>query len=384
MKHPAAAAALALVLLAATTSLDGPLGPQPANIGQALDSGAAACTASDYDRRDQDRDGIGDACDPDRDGDGLDNDAEEPLGADPQDPDTDDDNALDGADNCVRSPNPDQADADADGRGDVCDGPRGSRATWLWHCGSNLQPCMPNATDVVRFAVEKDLDAVFLSFPPKRIDQDDWYRAVIDGLQANGIHVYALSGRSEWFDDFQNVVDWYAYLLEVTTRADLGFEGLHIDLEPWTRDDWAGHEDAAAHEYLDILRYLSARAHERGWTLEVDIPFWLDQKPEIHGGLLHEEVLGIADAVTVATFRDTADEITRLAEQEMQAGARLEKPVRLAVSVKVHEFEYVTFMDDGEAVMERNLRWVDEDHTAAAAYAGVGIHPYDAYTTMAP
>ncbi len=120
---------------------------------------------------DLDADGIGDACDPDRDGDGLSNEAETDTGVfvdetdtgtdpdawdsdedgfgdgeevtngnDPNDsydnPDADEDginsinglasctggNTADCSDNCPEHYNPDQADSDQDGAGDICDG----------------------------------------------------------------------------------------------------------------------------------------------------------------------------------------------------------------------------------------------------------------------
>jgi hypothetical protein len=69
---------------------------------------------------DTDGDGIGDNKDPDDDNDGLTDVVEGRLGTDRRNPDTDGDGVLDGQDNCPAIPNPTQADADGDGRGDAC------------------------------------------------------------------------------------------------------------------------------------------------------------------------------------------------------------------------------------------------------------------------
>jgi hypothetical protein len=69
---------------------------------------------------DTDRDGIGDNRDNDDDNDGLTDRFERRRGTSTKKPDTDGDGVLDKADNCPLNPNPDQADANVDGRGDVC------------------------------------------------------------------------------------------------------------------------------------------------------------------------------------------------------------------------------------------------------------------------
>lgn len=58
----------------------------------------------------------------DYDRDGLDNIVEWEKNTDPCDADTDDDSVYDDTDNCPVTPNPDQADHDHDGLGDLCDG----------------------------------------------------------------------------------------------------------------------------------------------------------------------------------------------------------------------------------------------------------------------
>jgi hypothetical protein len=69
---------------------------------------------------DTDRDGVGDNKDSDDDNDGLTDSVEGVLGTDPKRADTDGDGVIDGQDNCPAVPNPTQADANGDGRGDAC------------------------------------------------------------------------------------------------------------------------------------------------------------------------------------------------------------------------------------------------------------------------
>ncbi len=103
-----------------------PLDPnrsRPDADGDGLNDGVDNCPAvPNADQADLDRDGLGDACDSDIDGDGHDN-ASDAFPSDPSRylPDADLDGVTDASDNCPTVANADQANLDRDGLGDACD-----------------------------------------------------------------------------------------------------------------------------------------------------------------------------------------------------------------------------------------------------------------------
>ncbi|MFN3200917.1 MAG: lectin-like protein [Bradymonadia bacterium] len=109
------------------------------------------------DQSDLDGDNLGDACDEDIDGDGFDNSTEgicrtDPASAESIPPDADGDDVCDPIDNCVNVANPDQADTDIDGDGDLCDDDRDGDSVLNrieYACGSDSfdAESLPSDTD---------------------------------------------------------------------------------------------------------------------------------------------------------------------------------------------------------------------------------------------
>ncbi len=86
-------------------------------------------TVSNADQADADSDGQGDVCDPDADGDGVADSLVDSL-AEYLALDTDGDSVKDFLDNCPTVSNADQADADSDDKGDACDPDADGDGVW--------------------------------------------------------------------------------------------------------------------------------------------------------------------------------------------------------------------------------------------------------------
>ena len=105
-----------------------------------------------------------------------------------------------------------------------------ARAMWVWvH-----EAAPPDAAAVAAFAAQQRVTEAFVSVPwggPTAITHQ-----CAAALRSRGVRVSALGGDPSWTTG-TDAVTW----MQRATAAWL-FDGIHLDIEPWTRRDWPGRE----------------------------------------------------------------------------------------------------------------------------------------------
>ena len=251
----------------------------------------------------------------------------------------------------------------------------GQRAVWVW--------TRPAAKTLVAWAAKRHVGELFVSVAPgfSTTADRDWLASVVTRAHADGIRVAALGGDPGWIDDPAAATAW----VQEVAASGL-FDGVHVDVEPWVRSDWAGDQPAVVAAYLEVLVRLRAATT---LPLEADVAFWLWQVPTADGTPLDQAVLATVDAITVMSYRNVAtgpNSISDIGAHELASAAAAGKPCRLAVETNDLGPDPVsrsqTFYGSSTRTLTRALAEVDRAEAAAPAYAGVAVEDYAGWRSL--
>jgi hypothetical protein len=249
---------------------------------------------------------------------------------------------------------------------------------WVWDTSD------PGAT--VNLAVATGITRLYAAAPPRLGTSPDLGRLIrlTSAARAAGLRVDLLGGDPGWPDNPDGVMrEWLSPALETGL-----FDGVHLDVEPWTRPDWPRQTATLTHRWLGLLDTIGARLGSR--ELEADIPFWLDQVPT-NGSTLDREVMRRTTGVTVMAYRNTAsgpDGSIALSAKAIRAGEDLGVPVRIG-----QETTYLgdsptatkqTFFGQTRSGMEIQLAHVTDAYASSPAFAGLAIHDAAGHAAMTP
>lgn len=219
----------------------------------------------------------------------------------------------------------------------------------------------------------------------------DWIRAA----DASCIAVELLFGNGRWIlpagqTQATSRTDWSVAF--AAAHPDARPSGVHWDLEPQQLDEWdveADRPTLIAH-LADVLERMTPVAEAGGLPLSVDMGFFLDGYDVTRGGRTRTGNAWITDAVSrvvLMDYRDSAASMgfggmISLAEDEVTYAVSAATPIVLAVETIPVSPEYVTFREEGRAVLFSELALVN-DHFGARI-AGFAIHDEDGFRALGP
>jgi len=236
-------------------------------------------------------------------------------------------------------------------------------ATWLWQAGKDIR-------ETVAFVTARGLREVCLAVPPGGVDED--VAALASALRGNGIAVSCLGGDPRWAVDHDAALNW---AFRATTDA--VFDGVHLDVEPWTLPGWPSDARSLMASYSVLVEEMTEVA-----PLAVDLAPWLFDD---HAETL-TRVVQQCDSITGLAYRDNAASILAAAAGMIRLCAETGTTYRIGVETQPPSPEIpstITFGDDGLAAMSRVLTAVAEQ-LPDSLFDGFAIHHLDSWRTMPP
>lgn len=240
------------------------------------------------------------------------------------------------------------------------------RATWVWE--------RPAPGSLVAWATAQWVGELFVAVPPSLGSAADlpWVRELSRLTHRRGLHLAALGSATEWVDRPAEAVAWARDALLTGC-----FDGVHLDVEPWSHPAWDADRDGVVARYLTLLDQVGEATT---LPLEVDVAWWLHTVSSVEGPL-DAAVARRVDAMTAMTYRDTVtgpDSITDLGRQVLATTAAAGIPCRLAVETRFLGSDPVsrkqTFWGQGPAALAHALAGVDAASAGSPSYAGTAVH----------
>ena len=280
---------------------------------------------------------------------------------------------------------------------------RASRAVWIWEPETfRLLDDVEYRSKVIRFFRERHVDRVYLYADeykgrnPLR-DTPELYQSLVGELRGKGIDVHALLGsyylKTETYVLPENQKAARAMLRRVlhyndTSKSPERFTGAHFDVEPHMLDAWKTDRVALSVLFLERLDEWMTIASKSGLEVSAAVPFWLDRyEVEWRGHLcrMNEHVQATLDVVVLMDYRDKADGhdgILRHAENELAWAAAHGKKVVIGLETGDSEPTKVTFLQEGNAALSREIANVEKALAGNQAFAGFAIHHLDTWMKL--
>lgn len=280
-----------------------------------------------------------------------------------------------------------------------------SRALYVWGEAGTILENPAQADLLLQFAREHDINTLFFYTDQSKLsDSRQQFKSFIARAHSSNLYVHALNGDAAWINSRQTAVNYINALISynVNARSDEKFDGVHLDIEPYTLPSWekdpngdsmtlaqsSANKNIAA-QYLQLISSLKGTISESGerMTFGVDIPFWFDAGgfELIYSGnnkLLSSHIQDIVDFITIMDYTDNYSNAITWATNEINYGATISKYVVLAFETQDLGNSGSTFYEEGASALENALQHVANAFSAKPSFKGFAIHHYGSYRSL--
>jgi hypothetical protein len=212
----------------------------------------------------------------------------------------------------------------------------------------------------------------------------NWLTESVSALHASGQTVSALGGDNGWVQDPSLATQWMTDAHSVAP-----FDGVQLDVEPWTDEPNWTTDTAAIAQYVALVQQAQASAHALGIRFGLDAPWWLATTSYGSGTVL-SALLPFSDSVSIVAYSDRADGLDGIIAQAWTAVTQTVAvgiPFTIGVQTSSDEISggaQYTFADTGSAAMEAETDKVRAAYATTAGYSGVTVEEYLSWTTLKP
>jgi hypothetical protein len=277
-----------------------------------------------------------------------------------------------------------------------------STAIWVWEEDTrNLLMSPAKSSDAVRFLKRAGVDTLYVYADAHEgrnllVEEPQRYARLIEHLHREGMQVHALLGswplhteRYIFPENREVALQMVQRVLDYNRQAAplARFDGINLDIEPHVLADWSERREVYLQMFISVSEAWMALKRQANQSLQIGpaMAFWLDGIEVTHGGQrkpASEHLQDIYDHVVLMDYRDHAlgpDGILSHAQNELDYGRQIGKPVFLGIETSPNEIRKLTFYDKTPAEMAQELGIVRRSLAGNAAFAGFVVHHYASY-----
>ncbi len=211
-----------------------------------------------------------------------------------------------------------------------------------------------DADTYLNFAIENGVNEIYYcnwSF-------DEQAKTFLQKCKSQNISVYLLDGNYKWLTDTDKKARLIAKLdayQSFQNENDVKFDGVHLDIEPHQSPSFESEREELITRLISLANELNSAYPNIHF--EYDLPFWLDDEIEYleETKPAYQHIIDVADRVTVMSYRDTAQQIYSVGEDELTYALAQNKRINLSVELGDVGEDIVSFFEEGKQHFENEL-----------------------------